>query len=209
MEELLLDMKSDVSKLSLELTKIPSVSKQLKIDELSILGKLAGKDPQKPATIQVPISVSQPSVITQSKPHIDPNKSQTDPTTLSVATSGSELVILANTSSSTATSGLQFIQQKPQTTSASQYAALTQYVADAGTTLLVPATQSTLGQQVLYWAPGQVVQSSQATLIAQATTPGIQTLAQSTLQKKSSGIQYIKKTTKTATDSSGKIIQIE
>ncbi len=208
MEELLLDMKSDVSKLSLELTKIPSVSKQLKIDELSILGKLAGKDPQKPATIQVP-TVPQPSVITQSKLHIDPaNKSQTDPTSVSVATSGSELVILANTSSSTATSGLQFIQQKPQTTSASQYAALTQYVADTGTTLLVPATQSTLGQQVLYWAPGQVVQSSQATLLAQAATPGIQTLSQSTSQKKSSGIQYIK-TNKTVTDSSGKIIQIE
>ena len=50
MEELLLDMKTDVSRLSIELTKMPSVSSQLKIDELSILGKLAGKDQPVTAT---------------------------------------------------------------------------------------------------------------------------------------------------------------
>lgn len=43
MEELLLEMKQDVTKLSMELGKLPSVSNQLKVDELSILGRLAGK----------------------------------------------------------------------------------------------------------------------------------------------------------------------
>ena len=43
MEELLLEMKQDVTKLSTELGKLPSVSGQLKVDELSILGRLAGK----------------------------------------------------------------------------------------------------------------------------------------------------------------------
>ena len=44
MEEILLEMKQDISKLSMELTKCSSVSQQLKIDELSILSKLAGRE---------------------------------------------------------------------------------------------------------------------------------------------------------------------
>ena len=44
MEEILLEMKQDIGKLSMELTRCPSVSQQLKIDELSILSKLASRD---------------------------------------------------------------------------------------------------------------------------------------------------------------------
>ena len=63
-------MKQDVSRLSVELTKLPSVSSQLKIDELSILGKLAVKGVKPPtvaSTVGGPVLPSQKSVITQAK----------------------------------------------------------------------------------------------------------------------------------------------
>ena len=41
MEELLIEMKSDVARLPSELSKIPSVSTQLKMDEISIISKMA------------------------------------------------------------------------------------------------------------------------------------------------------------------------
>ena len=44
MEELLMDMKSDVSRLPGELAKIPSVSTQLKMDEISTISKAAHKE---------------------------------------------------------------------------------------------------------------------------------------------------------------------
>jgi hypothetical protein len=55
MEELLIEMKSDVVRLPSELGKIPSVSSQLKMDEISIISKLA----------KTPVSQS---VITQAPP---------------------------------------------------------------------------------------------------------------------------------------------
>ena len=63
MEELLLEMKSDVSRLPAELSKIPSVSKQLKMDEISILSKLA-QNKSVPIAPAPPV-VTTPSVITQ------------------------------------------------------------------------------------------------------------------------------------------------
>ena len=234
MEELLLDMKSDVSKLSMELTKIPPVSNQLKIDEMSILGKLAGKDSTRklvPILPSTAATVSQPSVITQAKPVVAKTEvhktvqQQLKPSSLSVKTNDKNLIILSN--NTTASSALQFIQQKPQTTApTSQYATINmaQYAVADGTTLLMPA-QSSLPvgtQQVLYWAPGQVVQSSQGgTILAQASgTPGNQTsiLTQPSSQtalvtqqhpgKSVGNIQFIN--TKVLTDSSGaKVIHIE
>ena len=56
MEELLIEMKSDVVRLPAELAKMPSVSTQLKMDEISIISKLA----KTPVTSQ--------SVITQAPP---------------------------------------------------------------------------------------------------------------------------------------------
>lgn len=68
MEELLLEMKQDVTKLSMELGKLPTVSSQLKVDELSILGRLAGKGGGGggPASVQSAITFSKSSVISNS-----------------------------------------------------------------------------------------------------------------------------------------------
>ena len=60
MEELLMEMKSDVSRLPGELSKIASVSNQLKMDEISSLSKLARKQGESRS--------SAPSVITQATP---------------------------------------------------------------------------------------------------------------------------------------------
>ena len=59
MEELLMEMKSDVSKLPAELSKIPTVSTQLKMDEISTISKLANK-----GSGDAPI-INSSSVITQ------------------------------------------------------------------------------------------------------------------------------------------------
>lgn len=67
-EDLLVDMKTDVTRLPAELSKIPCVSKQLKLDELSTLTKMAARGEVVPA-----------SVITQAPP-----------TTTSVISGGSE-----------------------------------------------------------------------------------------------------------------------
>ena len=133
-----------------------------------------------------------------------------------VPVSGGDNIVILSNASSNAASGLQFIQQKPQTTTASQYATvnMAQYVTD-GTTLLMP-TQATLplGQQLVYWAaaPGQVVQSSQAAILtgtgAQASIlqqPSSQTAA--TLVQGSS-IQFIKPQTKSS-EAAKKIIHLE
>lgn len=185
MEELLLDMKSDVSKLSMELIKLPLVSKQLKIDEISTLGKLANKDNSSKKPIFLP---AQPSVITQSKTNTTSTVvTRNDVTsTIPVAKPDSENVVLLSNTPSTATSALQYIQQKPAA-STTQYtttpvtaAAInmtpTAFVSD-GTTLLVPAAHGSgtlpIGQQVLYWAPGQVSGSNvtTATVSAQQAPP--------------------------------------
>lgn len=55
MDELLLEMKNDVSRLPSELSKLPTVSAQLKMDEISIISKLAKTS-------------DNPSVITQAPP---------------------------------------------------------------------------------------------------------------------------------------------
>ena len=60
MEELLMEMKSDVSRLPVELSKIPPISRQLKMDEISTLSRLANK----PAAAVAMATTSQ-SVITQ------------------------------------------------------------------------------------------------------------------------------------------------
>ena len=62
MEELMLEMKQDTSRLPLELTKLSSVSAQLKLDELSTLSRMASKSVSTLAT--APGGV--PSVITES-----------------------------------------------------------------------------------------------------------------------------------------------
>jgi len=63
MEDLLMEMKSDLSRLPNELAKIPSVSKQLKMDEISTLSKLANKGTI--ATTQAHSVITQaPSVVT-------------------------------------------------------------------------------------------------------------------------------------------------
>ena len=63
MEELMLEMKQDTSRLPMELTKLPSVSAQLKLDELSTLGRMAGKAV---SSLAVAPSGGASSVITES-----------------------------------------------------------------------------------------------------------------------------------------------
>ena len=55
-----MEMKSDVSRLPVELSKIPPISRQLKMDEISTLSRLANK----PAAAVAMVTASQ-SVITQ------------------------------------------------------------------------------------------------------------------------------------------------
>ncbi len=223
MEELLLDMKSDVSKLSMELTKIPPVSNQLKIDELSILGKLAGKDSTKKVKPILPsttatVTISQPSVITQGKAvTADINKMQlSKPNSISVSANDQNIMSLSNNNNKTTiSSALQLIQQKPQTATVSPATLnMAQYAVTDGTTLLMP-TQAVGSQQLLYWAPRQV---PQGTIVARQT-PGTQasiltqpssqtTLVAQKQPSSSNNTQYIK--TKVSTDSSGaKVIHIE
>ena len=59
-EDLLVDMKMDLSRLPNELSKIPSVSKQLKLDELSTLTKMAQRGEVVPASVitQAPSTTS-------------------------------------------------------------------------------------------------------------------------------------------------------
>lgn len=223
MEELLLDMKSDVSKLSMELTKLPSVSKQLKIDEISTLGKLAHKDPsKKPLFLPQPASVITQNKTSTSSTTVTPNES-IKPLSTSQSKPDSENVILLSNTTSTAVSALQFIQQKPQTTSASQYSTATAinmspFVSD-GTTLLMPAAQGTtlpMGQQVLYWAPGsQVVQSSQGTTILASQSVTSSTVATAsatrplTQQTTPSAVQLLKPDRDSLSGGTKKVIHIE
>ena len=51
MEDLLVEMKMDVTRLPTELTKLPSVSKQLKLDEISTLTKMALRGEVVPASV--------------------------------------------------------------------------------------------------------------------------------------------------------------
>ncbi len=80
MEELLMEMKMDVTKLPAELSKMPSVSVQLKMDEYSTISKLAKSSAQPP--------ISQ-SVITQAPPT---STSQTGTTVTDVSLSKSPSV---------------------------------------------------------------------------------------------------------------------
>ena len=72
-----MEMKSDVSRLPNELSKIASVSNQLKMDEISSLSKLAKKQSE-------PTSLTSSSVITQAAP---PITTTTAITTLAIPTS--------------------------------------------------------------------------------------------------------------------------
>ena len=74
MEELMLEMKQDTSKLPMELTKLQSVSAQLKLDELSTLGRMAGKAVSTSAI--APIGATS-SVITESPASVGRSHSTT------------------------------------------------------------------------------------------------------------------------------------
>ena len=69
MEDLLVEMKMDVARLPNELSKIPSVSKQLKMDELSTLTKMAQRGEVVPASVitQAPLNKSVISSTTTEK----------------------------------------------------------------------------------------------------------------------------------------------
>ena len=178
MEELLLEMKQDMSKLSVELVKCPSVSHQLKIDELSILGKLASRE--RTSYVKPDQLTSQPqSVITQSKV----SNSALSSTVTSKSTN--------KPSHSTTTSTSLQLTGMPQlstTKSETSYALSvpTQYVDSAGTVLMPAQTVSVVpGQQVVYFAPQQVavVQSGAQTSavlapVSQAGTTVPYTLSQ-------------------------------
>lgn len=161
MEELLLEMKQDMSKLSVELVKCPSVSHQLKIDELSILGKLASRERTSVKPDQL---TSQPqSVITQSK---------VGNSALSTAVTSKSTNRPSSHSTTTSTSlQLTGMPQISATKSETSYALSvpTQYVDSAGTVLMPAQTVSVVpGQQVVYFAPQQV-----AVVQSGAQTPAV------------------------------------
>ena len=144
MEELLLEMKLDVTKLSAELGKLSSVSSQLKVDELSILGRLAAGKGGASSTSANTQSISKSvggyttSVVTSSA--------------MSTSTSGGVkavegVVVMPSTS----TSGVQYaaVQQNTQTqTGSTAYVGVPSYV--DGTTLY-------LQNQAVPVVPGQQV----------------------------------------------------
>ena len=72
----MLEMKQDTSRLPMELTKLQSVSAQLKLDELSTLSRMAGKTVPAPPTIP-PAAPSTSSVITESSSGVGRSHSST------------------------------------------------------------------------------------------------------------------------------------
>lgn len=152
MEELLLEMKLDVTKLSTELGKLSSVSSQLKVDELSILGRLAaGKGSASSATNTQSLSKSvggyTGSVVTSSA-----ISTSTTPGGIK-AVEG--VVVMPNTSAS----GVQYaaVQQNTQAqTGSTAYVGVPSYV--DGTTLY-------LQNQAVPVVPGQQVSSTIASVL--------------------------------------------
>ena len=97
MEELLSEMKNDVSRLPTELSKLPSVSAQLKMDEISIISKLA-KSPDTP------------SVITQAPPtHTGPQKTSGAAASSSVG----EMVVVNKPAKQPTSSKYAIVSQQP------------------------------------------------------------------------------------------------
>ena len=154
MEELLLEMKLDVTKLSTELGKLSSVSGQLKVDELSILGRLAaGKGGGASTT-------NSQSVLTLSKSVGGYTSSVVTSSAAGLATSSSApggvkpvegVMVMPNTSSG----GVQYaaVQQTTQAqTGSAAYVGVPSYV--DGTTLY-------LQNQAVPVVPGQQVRIAQ------------------------------------------------
>lgn len=78
MEELLIEMKSDVTRLPGELGKMPSVSMQLKMDEISTISKLAKVPVTQSVITQAPVSTPPPKPRSKSP---RPVKKEPDTTT--------------------------------------------------------------------------------------------------------------------------------
>ena len=144
MEDLLVEMKMDVARLPNELSKIPSVSKQLKMDELSTLTKMAQRGEVVPASVitQAPVNKS---VISSGNAVATTEKNKTLPSSVTQqshlkSSSKKETVVVQDSKSSKnvieSTGGKSTASSNPSTT---QY---TPYTPTSGSAL-VPLTGST------------------------------------------------------------------
>ena len=139
MEDLLVEMKMDVARLPNELAKIPSVSKQLKMDELSTLTKMAQRGEVVPASVitQAPLNKSVISSTTTEKNKAD-SSSVTQPTQQKSLSKKETVVVHDSKSSKTA------VDSTGDRSTASSNPSNTQYTytpASGGT--LVPLTGNT------------------------------------------------------------------
>ena len=196
MEELLLEMKQDVSKLSIELVKCPSVSHQLKLDELSMLSKLANRDHHKLAILS---KQSNKDMIPAATVSTISTTGTTTPalTTSSLSAPGQQHSVITSlntqngvkqktltstsvhhiTSSNISTDSTTSNKKSLQLSKIKGATALNvpghHYV--EGATILMPATATSgqtlsvvpagTGQQVVYFAPGNVATAQQVTAV--------------------------------------------
>lgn len=134
MEELLLDMKQDAVKLSMELSKCPSVSQQLKIDELSILSKLAGRERKSEQTPSVITSATTTNGSTKVPPH---NSNSTAHTTTNTV---KPLPAIAPSTLKTTTANNNSKPAAPKTAAITAATGNTNKVTTTGNTKVVPLT---------------------------------------------------------------------
>ena len=172
MEELLLDMKQDVGKISVELSKFPSISSQLKMDELSILGRLAGagkdgRDSAQPSVITVP-----QKIMPNGTPPTDKTKAQTVSSTYQPPPS---LVKTQGIAPKTQTSGRTLAQTASRTQT--QSVSRTQTVSTIGTKQSTLQTSTVMKPGEIVVLPSSSVQYTTATPVTGASTKSGSTVA--------------------------------